>query len=506
MADTEALLDRFPVSEEELTRLLTLFPHHELFDAKEPVESLTSLFTTNTSGEQPDTQLLVLERELLPEIPRIFQKALHSVFVLSIPGEENDPSLAKKGELLEAAVSLMGRRNERFPVQTIYDAVADTDERASSEQLVSLVYRMITALSVLENGSIDTKANKNIAVPKSWIHSLSKESPISRATWNEWVNRMAPNLYQVVATLFHYVFFGPNAPVVRTKPFQLLQFDLPSNLLSPSLQAQLALQGLGRTWRRLYSSEQDGISFRTFQASLIGFVGPTVILLQTVHGECFGYYTELPWKTSPKWYGNETEAFLFSLKPRWNVYFPTGGSFKHMQYLHLPLSSRSQSSLAGLCVGGVAEDAPRLYITKSLENCVACCIDTVFESGPLLKDESNSFFDVDMLEVWAVNTTAENYQRSLESGQLQLEIKEETRKQMSRVDKKQFVEDFASGAFLNDLYNHREQARGRAEFVAADDERLGYYVDGKAPSVRSLSPSQSPKARSHRSRTTEDAD
>ena len=61
-----------------------------------------------------------------------------------------------------------------------------------------------------------------------------------------------------------------------------------------------------------------------------------------------------------------------------------------------------------------------------------------------------------------------------------LSSKEGARIRQAQVDRKHFLEDFTSGVMVNDLYKHREHARGRADFVA--DEEGGYFVEGKSPS------------------------
>jgi hypothetical protein len=124
-------------------------------------------------------------------------------------------------------------------------------------------------------------------------------------------------------------------------------------------------------------------------------------------------------------------------------------------------------------------------LNPSLERCQASSVDTVFQSGALLSNDE-SFFDVQVLEVFAVKVTDQDYHSGVEAGQLQASIKEETRQQMAKVDRTQFVDDFASGAFMNSLYQHRSETRGRHSFLAADEEEKGYYVAEKQPSTRNV--------------------
>ena len=188
---------------------------------------------------------------------------------------------------------------------------------------------------------------------------------------------------------------------------------------------QLALMDLGGPWRRIFCSEEDGFSFRTFHQALTGFSGPTLILIRTVSGEKLGYFTDVPWKSSPKWFTGDGESFLFRLHPSWNVYHSqrdNGLPKKHHQLLNTPVSHR-KDPLVGLAVGGVAADHPRLHITMSLERCIACSIGAIFDSGPLLTTEDEHFFDCDVLEVWSVRTNDEKFQKGIQTGKLQADIK-----------------------------------------------------------------------------------
>jgi hypothetical protein len=245
---------------------------------------------------------------------------------------------------------------------------------------------------------------------------------------------------------------------------------------------------LGGKWRRIFCSELDGLSFRTFHEALTGFCGPTLILIQTMRGEKLGYFTDIPWKSSHNWFTGDGDSFLFRLHPGWSVYKPTTREMpkKHHQLLNPPVARR-KDSLVGLAVGGIAEDHPRLHITETLERCKACSLDFFFESGPLLTDDQDHFFDVDILEVWSVGNGDARYEEAKKAGKLSADVKETHRQNCGRVDRAQFLDDFQTGVIPNTLYAHRDQARGRADFVA-DHQGRGYFVHGKEPSVRFLKP------------------
>lgn len=91
-------------------------------------------------------------------------------------------------------------------------------------------------------------------------------------------------------------------------------------------------------------------------------------------------------------------------------------------------------------------------------------MDATFENGPLLSDELQSHFDVDLLEAFAVNASESAYRNHRKSGDLQVAVHEATRKHAAKVDRGQFVDDFVAGAFLNKGFKHREHTSGRLDF------------------------------------------
>jgi hypothetical protein len=516
MAATEVLLDHIPLTEAELASLLTLHSHYSKLEAQEPIESLLSLLSTDTSSSdaaQRQARLVSVE-EAVPELARIFQHTVQTVFVIGVPGMDENPTIASQAKLLEAQASLLGRRGSRFLLRALFDACCCSDKDASSSTapaltMMHLVQRLVLATVNLQPNktSGDALVNGNKTTPvNAWVHSLAPaQSNVSWSAWLEWATFTAPEIHRVLSTIFHLVLLGPDF-AFRPEPLQLPvvvldQRDNNNNVIwkrsYDSMPASLAFMSLGGNWRRLYDSNEHGLSFFTFRQALLAYAGPTVILIQSVAGDTFGYYTASPWKATSKsqWYDNSNDndnsggdSFLFRLHPAWNVYARTGESQKYMQYLYTPAASYRQQkgTISGLAVGGVGMDSPRLHLNPTLEKCLAASVDTVFQSGPLLSSNDESFFDVDTLQVWAVNVTDQAYLTSLDSGQLHASVKEATRTQMACVAKAQFVNDFSSGAFINHLYDHRSETRGRHDFVAGEAEGQGYFVQDKQPSIRNL--------------------
>jgi hypothetical protein len=271
----------------------------------------------------------------------------------------------------------------------------------------------------------------------------------------------------------------------------------------------LGLLGLGGDWRRLYSTDLDGNHFTILQQALIGYHGKTVLLIRCTNnggsgsgdgegGAVFGYYTETPWRISQSWYGAEGDSFLFRLSPVLDmygrVYDQSSSASQYAMYLNpTPVTNRNrkaEEALAGLAVGGIADHIPRLHLNKDLENCKACSIDLAYQSGPLLDDDWTIFFDIDVLELWAVQVPDDEvFQAGCESGKKQMAIHEAQRIKAAKVvDRSQFLSDLESNEFRirAKIYSHRDEVRGRHEFVAHDASGHGYFVEDHRPSVHHL--------------------
>jgi hypothetical protein len=275
----------------------------------------------------------------------------------------------------------------------------------------------------------------------------------------------------------------------------------------------------------LYDSDEDGLNFRILQQALLGFWGPTVLVVRTAAGDCLGYYTRLPWKVSTNFYtfdddgifdGDDDPSFLFRLSPYWNKYrmvkppHPRSRRFYHQLLNVEPRNlqhgnTRQQCPLRGLAVGGVSHDSPRLHLTESLDMCRCSPVDAAFDPGNLLGTD-DVFFDADRILLFAVcddgtrraavagegegeEEEEGEWERGIRLGRRQVRQRESDRVRAARVDRAQFVDDVA---VLAGAFGHRDQARGRGEFAAMDDASKGYYVVGKPPSARALGGGRNP--------------
>jgi hypothetical protein len=198
--------------------------------------------------------------------------------------------------------------------------------------------------------------------------------------------------------------------------------------------------------------------------SLLGYSGPTLLIIQAINGGIFGAFTASSWKESKDFYGN-SDCFLYQLLPTTAVYRPRGSGTSYM-YCNSEARSRGYDQLAhGIGFGG-DNLQPRLFIAESFEGNLALSNDMTFESGPLLPRSedgmSKTTFEIDNLEVWGVGGDAV-VAEALESRVRARAIKDANIKKARKVDKAAFLDDFRSGIIESKAFQHRQQVQGRAE-------------------------------------------
>lgn len=473
----ESLLDRFPLRNNELDRLLSSF---DLCKTVLLEESSTFTLSDYLLKEEYTEVIRSVEQEVFPELSRIFQQEFLDTVVVGV-SQLDQPELYEKAKFLEACVTLMGRGNQKALSERLYKAFGDD---CSPARIADFIIRLAKAAYVLDFRLLPSREINHARLLETITESLSNVSPgdteiqISQTQFSDWLEGQAKSAVKLLSTVFHFALLGAtligtnrlkdsfsNPRYVSTlfdwitgSERQSHELDLLSSFWKQPFDPvpfQLSLMGLGGPWfqrsRRLYNSDEDGLAFSSFAQALVSFMGPTLVLIQTTEREVIGFYTELPWKKGPKWYtahdeslsqqASRASSMLFRVQPSWNCYnmisrgresldgsLLTQESFypsskPYHQFLSTPVSyRRGQGPLEGLAIGGIASDAPRLHLHPTLERCYAGSMDTTFEPGPLLSNERNidTAFDVDALEVWAIRS--ESFSEDLAAGKLKMHL------------------------------------------------------------------------------------
>lgn len=501
-ADKERLLERFPLTDAELALLWPLAVDHG-----HNARTLPYLLQTRLPLDANPSHAL-----LHRVVPVLWEAVLQQQQQGPVLGFEqpSDP-LYQAAQGLETAVTLLGRRSEVALTTALWKGAQlgtnyeNTDPTA--EQVATWLYALVRAVQTMSLSTAHRHHNNATPTtpgtpPASWVASLPTTITITAGQFQQWVANVAPSVPFVLATFAHYLLLGSVARLsapwsLPVPPENGTTGDNECLLASIETAAPLVAMGIlhNKVVRSLYTSRQQGLSFHTLRQCLTSHVGATVLLIRTTQAEVLGYYTERPWHVETHVKKRQDDpnrhACLFALQPVWRRWARTTeepvGCAQWMQRLYgaSKTTAFSSSSLLvppeGLSIGGVTADAPRLHLTPSLEQCRAVSTGRLFASGPLLGQEEDRYlFDVEEIQLFAVAPTIEALMEGQALGQQSVATKEALRKRLAQVDKRQFVDDLV---FLpGHLFAHRQQTRGRADFVADDDEGRGYYIEQKPPS------------------------
>lgn len=228
---------------------------------------------------------------------------------------------------------------------------------------------------------------------------------------------------------------------------------------------------------RLYTSANDGLSFNRLQNSLLGYAGPTLLLITPYAVEdpsspssspeplvVLGAFTASAWKESKDFYGS-TDAFLYRMLPSAQLFRPKFHE-NNFQYCNSAARSKGYDQQAhGIGFGGSVQQ-PRLFLPESFEDCSALTQDLTYENGCLLPKTASGAvvkrFDIENLEVWGVGGD-ELVQQALAARIQARELRKKMIDKARKVDKSQFLDDFRSGAVSSKAFAFQQQIDGRAD-------------------------------------------
>ncbi len=344
-------------------------------------------------------------------------------------------------------------------VQSIIDF--ESKYSAQSRHTSNCMYEYSNNNVVVSGSSGDGSINNS----NSLIQKIGEEDDknlVSLEAFIEWVESNAPCLAATLETFIHHIFFPDKA-----YPPSRLEFIFPSlrgqqsayfkSASSPLLFTFAAMSSsLGGAWYRLFTSDEDGLSFNRLQNSLLGYGGPTLLIIKEVEGGgIFGAFTSTAWKESKDFYG-DSDCFLFQLQPDLKVIRPRLRGTNNFMYCNSESRSRGYDGQAhGIGFGGTVEK-PRLFIAESFDGCMASSSDLTFDAGVLLsplnqtKDDfitaptNRKYFELLTIEVYGVGGD-DIVTEALGARNAQREIKAANIRKARKVDKAAFLDDFKSG-------------------------------------------------------------
>ncbi len=359
--------------------------------------------------------------------------------------------------------------------------------------------------------------------------SIIADGKVTKAELSRWQRKVVPDLILCSLARFLRVVLLPpehatsrrNAPTlfptVRTSkeitsqtttklkegeivPLSSQIFGLNTNgrtagtLLSPPVFAfaSISVPKLGEKWYQIYDGETEGWSFQALENSILGYEGPTILVIQAHpdHNKnatvTFGAYTASKWEKNKREFFGTTDSFLFQLQPTLRVLnsLPkTGTRGGHYMYFHSNTNVQTNNPLrkddltVGLGFGGTVRK-PRLFIDSNLEYCTVSDQDTSFEEGhlglppsndPFSSMYSSSTYNIYSLEVYAVGDE-ESIQSGFRAQRQHRDIADATLRNARTVDKAAFLGDMRNGFIETKAFAHRVQVDGRANGYMKGEE------------------------------------
>ena len=169
-----------------------------------------------------------------------------------------------------------------------------------------------------------------------------------------------------------------------------------SELLSPTdfhLLATTSLSFSKHKYEKLFSTTDKGFGFGNLVDSLVGYSGPTLLVIQDTFGNIFGGFTCNEWQQSKTFYGNEN-CFIFSIQPNFGVLSPRiTNSAVNTNFQYLCSKNHHTKALHGIGFGGDL-NYTRLFLSSDFKNnCTCRATGLSFDQGSLLKSKKNDHYD-----------------------------------------------------------------------------------------------------------------
>ena len=355
--------------------------------------------------------------------------------------------------------------------------------------------------------------------------SIIADGRVTKAEFSDWQRKVVPDLINCsLASFLRVLLFPPeyahqssrqNAPkplpTVRTskeitsqtttklKGGEILPLSsqifgvnttgptIAGTLLSPPVFAfaSISTPKLGEKWYQIYAGETDGWTFQALENAILGYEGPTLLVIQAQSDReknatvTFGAYTASKWEKNKRDFFGGSDCFLFQLLPTLRVLnsLPKMGTRGgHYMYFHSNTNvqtsnpSRKDDLAVGLGFGGTVR-SPRLFIDSNLEYCSVSHQDTSFEEGhlgfpptddPFSSPSLSTTHDIYSLEVYAVGDE-EMIHRGFRAQRQHRDIADATLRNARTVDKAAFLGDMRNGFVETKTFAHRGQVDGRAD-------------------------------------------
>ena len=406
-----------------------------------------------------------------------------------------------------AVGSLCKPATPRVLLETLYN-FAQSRSQAIDEPLLRVLFEMVHDISLWGIEPPVPSATGDSIAKKMAQFALLRAQFSAKAGSNSTDGGEAPSFDLTAFVLYSNDWLpGLSKAVVSFAIYLFLPFDNKSNgstfvpffaptlldggyaIVKPQDLVPLALYCTlmqGRL-RRLYSSNLDGNSFSAISQSVVGWAGPTLILVrprlpkaatdkQREAGVIFGAVATERWHEDRKYFGSSS-SFLFTLSPELRL-LPVRGSDTNYQWLN---TRGHNPKTHGLAMGGSSDFRnPRLFLPSSLDECFVGSNCSTFQPGALapswalrstgtgggggggvsVSDTADSV-NIDCLEIWAIGGDKAISNAQAARG-VTRELNEDTLQKARRVDRAAFFgSKFDREMFLGKTFAHQSESDGR---------------------------------------------
>ncbi|TMW63390.1 hypothetical protein Poli38472_002331 [Pythium oligandrum] len=435
----------------------------------EEYDRLVVVYQEITSGKSnAATQQALQERLTLPlhdDLPSewreglgrlgasFFELCLHS---RELAGSSDTSTQLKLNDFVQGVAQCIRASSQAIYRSLFHLFVVDKKSAYLNEDEV---HQLLLACLLMTNAQIADEEPRELVrmikkLAESALPTTTGDSTrqLSMDEFLRWSSAQLPLMFSAFTTWISKCFLDSLARAAYNPPVLTHKSDILSKTQFGAL--SLIYTPLQKRMDRLYTNAKDGLSFNRLCYHILGYGGPTLIVIRDTDGDVFGMYCDTEWRETTKFYGGNG-CFLFRVEPYINVY-RVSASDANENYMYL--NTKGFALPKGIGMGGTLNGF-RLFLNEDFDdNCYSAAKCLSFEPGRLTKKDQ---FAMDAIEVWGCGGD-ESLQRQ---GQVRKDTAEMLDK-MRKVDKAAFVgNDFDRSMFLGKTFGHgTDQAR------IADDE------------------------------------
>ena len=398
-----------------------------------------ALFNASTSEISRKNTNSKLNNALLQEIIQLGNQ-------LAPPSSESATTIQATFYQFASASKALVKGNDSQLVRTMIAIFEKLHLNVLSERIQlchSLLYSLhptTTTIPTLDVSTLPSGVQNDLETKFHALYSITLRSYIATKCFQD-LTHIPPKL-PTLSTTTATTSEGISSNILTHSHIFLLSFTHSKMLLYDGAQ----------TWDQLYSNTRNGTNFNTMCDTMIGYDGPTIIVIRDTNNFTFGLLSRNRWEMCDTFFGTNVDTELFQLMPQLKLLSSQKrrGCQNHFNYmntkeyrLHLP---------HGLGMGGDL-DYFRFLIQPTFKNCISRASGLTFELGQIASSET---FDIETIEIYGCGGD--------QAAMVRQERKEEEKRFIEgrrKVDKAQLMDGFTQEYLLGNTFKHKSEQQGR---------------------------------------------